>query len=344
MKAVIMAGGMGTRLRAVTGDRPKPMVEVLGKPIMEHIIELLVKNGIDDICVAVRYKAGDIMGHFGDGGDFGVRLKYAVENEPLGTAGAVKNCEDFYSDGEDFLVISGDAACDFNLRELIFQHKKRRSKATIALYQHPEPLNYGLVVTDSEGWVQGFVEKPDWSRVVTNQVNTGIYVLSPEVMELVPRGREYDFAKDLFPKILKAKGDILGQPLEGYWCDIGTPAAYYQCCADALEGKLKIQPAEIFQNKAVGAVEDKIYPGEGLVYDCDHRAELMGILSKELMDMGADYTDGLQLHGKGYDLRISPMARQRALRISVSSADTEFARHLAVTAKNLVKALDESGE
>jgi hypothetical protein len=200
------------------------------------------------------------------------------------------------------------------------------------------------VVTDSEGWVQGFVEKPDWSRVVTNQVNTGIYVLSPEVMELVPRGREYDFAKDLFPKILKAKGDILGQPLEGYWCDIGTPAAYYQCCADALEGKLKIQPAEIFQNKAVGAVEDKIYPGEGLVYDCDHRAELMGILSKELMDMGADYTDGLQLHGKGYDLRISPMARQRALRISVSSADTEFARHLAVTAKNLVKALDESGE
>ena len=179
-----MAGGMGTRLRSITGDTPKPMVPLLGRPMMEHIIILLREQGFTDICAAVRYRAGDIMGYFGDGSRFGVRLQYRVEDRALGTAGGVKNCRDFYGD-EDFLVISGDAACDFELRTLMDAHRRSGADATIALYRSREPLRYGLAVTDHDGLVRSFIEKPDWRRVVTDLVNTGIYVLSPRVMELV---------------------------------------------------------------------------------------------------------------------------------------------------------------
>ena len=147
MKAVILAGGMGTRLRPVTGDRPKPMVPLLGKPLMEHIIALLRTQGFDDICAALRYRAGDIMAHFGDGSRFGVHMQYRLEQEALGTAGAVKNCGDFCGD-EDVLVISGDAACDFDLAALMAEHKRRQAAVTLALYRHPEPLRYGLVMDE----------------------------------------------------------------------------------------------------------------------------------------------------------------------------------------------------
>ena len=343
MKAVIMAGGMGSRLKAITGDRPKPMVPLLGRPLMEYILELLRSQGFDQVCAAVRYRAGDIMAHFGDGSRFGVEMQYRVEEEPLGTAGAVKNCRDFYG-GEDFLVISGDAACDFQLSRLMEEHKRRGAAVTLALCRHSEPLSYGLAVTDGEGRIRSFVEKPDWSRVVTDLVNTGIYVISPRIMELVPEGREFDFAKGLFPLLLSRGELLLGLPMEGYWCDVGSPLSYYRCCADALEGKLRLDFPELFRPPIPSGGDVPPLPGENLDCACRSRAELMGSLSELLMDMGADYSDGLQLDSPRFHLRISPLASRSALRISVSSQDAEFARELAISARDLARALEKGGE
>ena len=343
MKAVIMAGGMGSRLKAITGDRPKPMVPLLGRPLMEYILELLRSQGFDQVCAAVRYRAGDIMAHFGDGSRFGVEMQYRVEEEPLGTAGAVKNCRDFYG-GEDFLVISSDAACDFRLSRLMEEHKRRGAAVTLALCRHSEPLSYGLAVTDGEGRIRSFVEKPDWSRVVTDLVNTGIYVISPRIMELVPEGREFDFAKDLFPLLLSRGELLLGLPMEGYWCDVGSPLSYYRCCADALEGKLRLDFPELFRPPIPSGGDVPPLPGENLDCACRSRAELMGSLSELLMDMGADYSDGLQLDSPRFHLRISPLASRSALRISVSSQDAEFARELAISARDLARALEKGGE
>ena len=343
MKAVIMAGGMGSRLKAITGDSPKPMVPLLGRPLMEYILELLRSQGFDDICAAVRYRAGDIMAHFGDGSRFGLKMQYRVEEEPLGTAGAVKNCRDFYG-SEDFLVISGDAACDFQLSQLMEEHKRRGAAVTLALCRHSEPLSYGLAVTDGEDRIRSFVEKPDWSRVVTDLVNTGIYVISPRIMELVPADREFDFAKDLFPLLL-ARGELLlGLPMEGYWCDVGSPLSYYRCCADALEGRLKLKLPDKFRPVPAPEGEPPAEQGENMDCACRSRAQLMGLLSELLMDMGADYSDGLQLEGPRFHLRISPLASRSALRICVNSQDAEFARELALSARDLVRALEDAGQ
>lgn len=335
-----MAGGAGTRLRAVTGDRPKPMAPLLGRPMMEHITELLRRQGFTDICVTVKYKAGDIMAYFGDGSRFGVRMQYRVEREARGTAGGVKNCADFYGD-EDFLVISGDAACDFDLRRLMAEHRRSGAAATLALYRQAEPLRYGLTVTDEGGWVREFIEKPGWSRVVTDLVNTGIYVLSPRAMEPVPEGQTFDFGKELFPLLLKRGEKLLGVPMEGFWCDVGTPLSYYRCCADALEGKLRLTLPEGFA-PATAETEDSPADEDGECLDCDcrSRAELMGALSAALMDMGADYSDGIRLSSPRFRMHIAPLPRRSAIRIAVAAEDAEFARELAVSAKKLAEALD----
>ena len=185
MKAVIMAGGEGKRLRCVTGDEPKPLVPLLGRPLMEHILRLLKQHGFTEVCAALRYRSCDIRSAFGDGRLLGLSIQYRVENRPLGTAGGVKNCADFIGD-EDVLVLSGDAACDFDLAALFDAHRAGGAAATLALYRHPEPLSYGLAVTDGEGFVRAFIEKPDWGRVVTDLVNTGIYVLSPRALAAIP--------------------------------------------------------------------------------------------------------------------------------------------------------------
>ena len=203
MKAVIMAGGEGRRLKAVTGELPKPMVPLLGKPLMERTVELLRENGITDICATLGYNPAPILSHFGGGEDFGVHLSWRIEDKPLGTAGGVKNCMDFIGD-EPFLVLSGDAACDFDLHRLADEHARSGAAVTMALYESPDPLRYGLVVPDADGSVRCFIEKPPWERVVTNLVNTGIYVIEPRAMELVPEGESFDFASDLFPKLMDA--------------------------------------------------------------------------------------------------------------------------------------------
>lgn len=342
MKAVIMAGGEGRRLKAVSGELPKPMVPLLGRPMLEHITALLKKHGFTDICMAVKYHAQDIIDHFGDGSRFGLNITYSVEKEALGTAGAVKNCESFWR-GEDFLVISGDAACDMDLGELCREHKKDNAAATLALCRSAEPLSYGLALTDTEGAIRCFIEKPGWPQVVTDLVNTGIYMLSPQAMELVPEGMAFDFAKDLFPLLLERGEKLRGLSLDGYWCDVGSPLSYYRCCVDALEGRLDIEPSPAFARGVSQCQSGESHMeecDESLVCSCKNRAALMGALSGAMLDMGADYSDGLRLEGRGYTLHIAPLADSAAVRVAVRSADAEFARSLAFSASELIAALD----
>lgn len=339
MKAVIMAGGMGTRLRCVTGDKPKPMADMLGKPIMEHIVLQLRDCGFDEICAALKYRAGDIIAHFGDGSRFGVKMQYRIEEEALGTAGGVKNCADFYGD-EDFLVISGDAACDFPLDRLMQEHKRRKAAVSIALYRDSEPLRYGLALTDEQGSIRSFIEKPDWSRVVTDYVNTGIYVISPRVMELVPEGQSFDFGRELFPLLLERGERLVGLPMDGYWCDIGTAAAYYRCCADAVEGRWKIRLPEKFKSgAAVSEAAEEVAERYELSCACKDRAALMRVLAGELMGLGPDYSDGIRLQGGRMSLHIRPSAASCALRIGIDSEDGEFAREMLNLAKDAVESL-----
>ena len=339
MKAIIMAGGEGRRLRAVSGGAPKPLVPLCGRPVMEHIVLLLRKSGITDICAALKYRAGDIMAHFGDGSAFGVKMSYSIEENALGTAGGVKNCRDFYGN-EDFLVISGDAACDLDLASLIEAHEANSPAVTIALYPHPEPLRYGLAVCGEDGCVRSFIEKPDWPRVVTNLVNTGIYVISPRAMDFVPENTEFDFAKDLFPLLMERGEKLYGQVLEGYWCDIGTPASYYSCCVDALSGRLKLDMAGGFEPEKSEPVHDGGDDGEAL--PCGDRAGLMARLSGFFLGMGADLSDGIVFTGSDCEIRIRPAADIAALRLSVSADDAELARELTLSSAELIKKLDKS--
>ena len=339
MKAVIMAGGEGTRLKAVTGDTPKPMVPLLGRPLMEYTIRLLRQHGLTEICAAVRYRAEEIMARFGDGHELGVSLSYRAETEAWGTAGAVRRCRDFIG-AEDVLIISGDTACDFDLGSLYRQHRERQAAATLALCRVSEPLRFGLTVTDTEGWIRAFIEKPDWRHVVTDLVNTGIYVLSPRALEAIPADRPYDFAKDLFPALLREGQPLLGAALKGYWRDVGTPLSYYQCCVDALEGRLQLPCDPAFRPAEVPAETAEAEEGFTLDCPCRNRAEVMGALSEGLMDLRPDYSDGLRLDAAGYRLHIAPLPAASALRVCVQAEDTEFARSLAFSARDLIRVLE----
>ncbi|MBR5093893.1 MAG: nucleotidyltransferase family protein [Oscillospiraceae bacterium] len=340
MRAIVLAGGQGTRLKAVTGELPKPMVPLLGRPLLEHILLLLKKHGIDRVCAALHYRPQDIIAAMGDGSRWGIELRYRVERAELGTAGAVRNCAEMLG-GEDVLVISGDAACDLDLSELCRRHRESGAAVTLALHRDAEPLRFGLTVTDPEGAVRAFVEKPGWDRVVTDLVNTGIYVLSPRAIEAIPEGRPYDFARDLFPALL-ARGELLlGVPLEGYWCDVGTPRSYYQCCMDALDGKLQLEMGEAFRAVAAPLPEERDEPAAvRLEIPCRDRAALMGALSEWMLELPADYSDGIRLRDPRFKLHIRPLADRSALRIAVDAQDVELARRLAFSARDLAEVLE----
>ena len=239
MKAVVMAGGEGTRLRPLTSNQPKPMVPVAGKPCMEHIIDLLRRHGMSDIVVTVAYLPQVIRGYFDDGGEMGVELHYSVEETPLGTAGSVKNAAELLD--ETFLVISGDALCDFDLAGLVDAHKRRGAVATLALYSVENPLEFGVVITDSDGRVERFLEKPSWGQVFSDTINTGIYVLEPEVLRHIPTDRPYDFSKELFPLLLEMGRPIYGYVCDGYWQDIGNLDQYRQANFDALDESVQLE-------------------------------------------------------------------------------------------------------
>ena len=243
MRAVVMAGGEGSRLRPLTSQRPKPLVPVAGRPIMEHILLLLRRHQVREVVATVQYLGAYIRNYFGDGSEQGVNLSYSVEDTPLGTAGSVKLAEDQLR--ETFVVISGDALTDIDLGAAVRFHRQRQSMATSVLKPVPNPLEYGVVVADEEGRVQRFLEKPSWGEVFSDLANTGIYVLDPAVFEYFKGGEVTDWSGDVFPKLLKEGEPVFGWVADGYWEDVGSHQAYLKANFDCLEGRVAVDiPAE----------------------------------------------------------------------------------------------------
>jgi mannose-1-phosphate guanylyltransferase/phosphomannomutase len=258
VKAVVMAGGEGTRLRPVTSNQPKPMVPIVGKPCMEHIVELLRTHGFEDVIITVAFLPQAIRSYFGDGESLGVHIEYSVEESPLGTAGSVRLAADKLDD--TFLVISGDALCDFDLAKLVKSHRKKGAAVTIGLKSVPNPLEFGIVVVDDEGRVERFLEKPSWGQVFSDTINTGVYVLEPEVLQHVPTDRPFDFSKELFPLLLEMGRPIYGFPMEGYWQDIGNLDQYRQANFDALDERVQLTVPGI-------RLRGNVWLGEGVELD-----------------------------------------------------------------------------
>ena len=238
MKAIIMAGGEGSRLRPLTCGRPKPMVPLLNRPVMEYCVDLLVKHGIHDIGVTLQFMPGAIQEHFGSGSERGVNFHYFVEETPLGTAGSVKNAGSFLD--QTFVVVSGDALTDLDLTSALKFHRDNRSLATLVLTRVSCPLEYGVVITGQDGRITRFLEKPAWGEVFSDTVNTGIYILEPEVLEYFEPNRKFDFSKDLFPLLLQQGKPLFGVVMPGYWCDIGNLNQYLEAHKDALAGRVGI--------------------------------------------------------------------------------------------------------
>ena len=239
MKAVVMAGGEGSRLRPLTSNMPKPLVPVGGRPIMEHILLHLRRHQLRDVVATVQYLGASIRNYFGDGSDQGVALSYSVEDSPLGTAGSVMLARPQLN--EPFVVISGDSLTDIDLGAAARFHRERKAIATIVLKPVPNPLEYGVVVVDEGGAVQRFIEKPSWGEVISDLANTGIYILDPAVFDFFRAGEVTDWSGDVFPKLLREGENVFGWVADGYWEDVGSHNAYVKANFDCLEGKVKVQ-------------------------------------------------------------------------------------------------------
>jgi mannose-1-phosphate guanylyltransferase / phosphomannomutase len=268
MRAVVMAGGEGTRLRPMTSSMPKPLLPIVNKPIMEHVLRLLQRHGYDETVVTVQFLASLIRNYFGDGEDFGMTLHYATEESPLGTAGSVKNAEEALRD-EAFLVISGDALTDFDLGALTDFHRENGALVTVCLKRVPNPLEFGITIVGDDGRVDRFLEKPTWGQVFSDTVNTGIYVMEPEIFDWVARGEVVDWSGDVFPALLKEGAPIYGYVADGYWEDVGTHESYIRAQADVLSGLVDVE-IDGFE------VAPGIWVAEGADVDMD--AELKGPL------------------------------------------------------------------
>lgn len=254
-----MAGGSGTRLRPLTCDLPKPMVPIVNRPIIGHILQLLRRHAFDDVVVTLYYLPQAIQTYLGSGEEFGMSVTYAVEgDQPLGTAGSVKAIQHMLRD--TFLVISGDALTDYDLTAAVAYHREKKAKATLVLARVSDPMEYGVVITDPEGRITRFLEKPTSSEVFSDTVNTGIYILEPEVLDLLPEGKESDFSKDLFPLLLAKNEPLYGYVAEGYWCDVGNLDTYRQAHYDVLHRRVQVEiPYEERQ--------ESVWIGEGVVIE-----------------------------------------------------------------------------
>ncbi len=290
MKAIVMAGGEGTRLRPLTCGVPKPMVTLLDKPILEYTVELLARHGIRDMAFTLMYKPSVIIDYFKDYAD--ANIEYFIEDEPLGTAGSVKNASGFVTgspkseafrgdvtgsqksevfrgdvmgspkseafrgdDSGTFIIISGDALCDIDLTDALRYHRNSGAAATIVLKKMGSPLDYGVVISGGDGSVERFVEKPGWEDVFSDTINTGLYILEQEVLDLIPEARQFDFAKDLFPLMLEREIPMVGYLAKGYWCDVGNIESYVKAHEDILKGAVDVH--------IKGTCAAGIYVGEG---------------------------------------------------------------------------------
>ena len=238
MKAVVLAGGKGTRLRPLTYTKPKPLLPLAGKPTIGCLIQKLARERIDEIIVTTNYFAKQLHATLGDGSDYGVRIHHVEEKTPLGTAGSVKNSESLIH--ETFIVIQGDNQFEFGLGEIVNLHRKLGAIATMALVRVENPSEYGIVEL-SDGRVVRFQEKPSPQECFSNLINTGIYLLEPEALKLIPEGKPFDFSRDLFPRMLKSKMILAGFPASGFWVDVGNPRSYLKANVWALDN---LEPKE----------------------------------------------------------------------------------------------------
>ncbi len=259
VRAMVMAAGAGTRLHPLTASVPKPMVPIANRPVLEYTIENLKRHGITEIILNLHNHPELIRKYFGTGSAWGVQVHYSHEPKLLGTAGGVKNVSSFLKGGT-FLVMSGDGLTDIHLTKLLAFHRARRATGTIALKPVDVRFEYGVTMTNPQGRITRFIEKPKWSDVFSNQVNTGIYVFEPSVLSKIPSGKAYDFGHELWPKLLKERARIYGQVIDTYWCDVGNLSEYRRAQRDVLDGKIRLP----FAGRQV---RPRIWVGEGTVID-----------------------------------------------------------------------------
>ena len=250
-----MAGGEGSRLRPLTSHVPKPMMPLVNRPMMEHVVRLLARHGIDEIVVTLAYLSNQIRTYFGDGSEFGVSMAYASEEQPLGTAGSVRNA--MAELDERFLVISGDILTDVDLTALVAFHDHHGALATIGLTAVENPLDFGIVITDDQGRVERFQEKPSWGDVFSDNASAGIFVLEPAIFDHIAPDRAVDFSSEVFPALLDAGEALYGSVLDGYWEDVGTLEAYRSAHLDVLDAKVDIEVPGFAQR-------DDVWVGEGV--------------------------------------------------------------------------------
>jgi mannose-1-phosphate guanylyltransferase / phosphomannomutase len=260
MRAVVMAGGQGTRLRPLTSNQPKPMLPIVGRPMMQHVLRLARRHGITDCVATVQFLASVVRNYFGDGSDLGVSLSYVTEQEPLGTAGSVKNAQALLTDR--FLVLSGDALTDVDLTDLIAFHEARGAAVTVTLKRVEDPLEFGIVILGQDGRIERFLEKPGWGEVFSDTINTGIYVIEREVLDHVPDDEEYDFSKQLFPRLLEMGVPMYGYVTDRFWTDVGTIESYMAAHRSVLDREVDVE-MEGFE------LEGGIWLGEGAELDPD---------------------------------------------------------------------------
>ncbi|MDD5628421.1 MAG: NDP-sugar synthase [Elusimicrobia bacterium] len=239
VKAIVLAAGAGTRLRPLTFETPKPMVPVVNRPVIHHVLDNLLRHGIQSVAVNLYAHADQVRGYCGDGSRWSLKILYSPEPKLMGTAGAVKKVEGFLKGGP-FFVMSGDGLSDIDLTAMLAFHRRHKSLATMAVKAVESRFDYGVTLLGGGGRIRGFKEKPSWSDVFSNKVNTGIYLFEPEVLRLIPKGKVYDFGHELWPKLLRLRKPIYAYEWKGYWTDVGNLSEYRRSQIDALDRHIRI--------------------------------------------------------------------------------------------------------
>jgi len=239
VRVMVLAAGLGTRLMPLTGEVSKPMVPIVNRPVMEHLLRLLARCGFTDIIANTHYQPEGITGHFGDGSKWDLNIDYSYEQDLLGTAGGVKKVEEFFG-GKTFIVLSGDALTDADLREMLEFHRRKKALATIMVTPVEETSRYGVVLTDDKDLVVGFQEKPPDAEALSNIANSGVYIFEPEILDLIPADEPYDFGRELFPLMVERLEAVYAWRHDHYWNDVGSIEEYQRSNFDALEGRVEV--------------------------------------------------------------------------------------------------------
>ncbi|MFA5658806.1 MAG: sugar phosphate nucleotidyltransferase [Oscillospiraceae bacterium] len=293
MQAIIMAGGEGTRLRPLTCGIPKPLAPLCGRPVLEYILELLKSHRFNQATLTLMYQGDRIVSHFDDDSFEGMALDYSFEDFPLGTAGCVR----LASKEDEALVISGDAMCDFDLTTAIDFHKKNNADATIVVKRVADPREFGLVLFDEQGRITGFAEKPSFESCTTDMANTGVYILSKSVLELIPENKKCDFAQDIFPLMLKKNMRLFAFEEAGYWCDIGDFKSYIKCQRDMLEGKVSCRLSGHRRLDGTITADSGSFRGVKLVPPC-YIGKNVSIGEGSIIEAGSVLCDNVTVGGK----------------------------------------------